>query len=255
MASIAGLLALGGGRGWGSLWVVAAVGAGQLAIGWGNDYLDRERDRAAERSDKPLATGAVAPSVVRNSALVALAACIPLSLASGVPSTLVHLGAIGSAFAYNAGLKRSPWSPLPYAFSFGLAPAIVSLGLTPSRWPHAWVLAAAALLGIAGHFTQVLPDIDVDRAQGSRGLPQLLGARPSAIAAGAMLLAATAIVTFGPGRTASPLGLIGLSAAVLLTGVLVAAALADRLRLAFRLTLVVALVAVAAFLAGGGRTL
>lgn len=31
----------------------AAVLAGQLSIGWSNDYLDAERDRAAHRADKP----------------------------------------------------------------------------------------------------------------------------------------------------------------------------------------------------------
>ena len=38
--------------------LVAAVLAGQLSVGWSNDLVDRTRDRAAGRRDKPLATGA-----------------------------------------------------------------------------------------------------------------------------------------------------------------------------------------------------
>ncbi len=41
------VLAIGAGRGWGSVWIMAAVLAGQLSVGWLNDYLDAERDRAA----------------------------------------------------------------------------------------------------------------------------------------------------------------------------------------------------------------
>src|SRR5450759_4462219 len=59
----AGLVALAGlpiGRG---ALVTVAVFTGQLSIGWSNDYLDAERDRAVLRSDKPVATGAMKPRV------------------------------------------------------------------------------------------------------------------------------------------------------------------------------------------------
>ena len=44
--------------------VAATVLTGQLSIGWCNDLLDLGRDRAAGRTDKPLALGQVPPRLV-----------------------------------------------------------------------------------------------------------------------------------------------------------------------------------------------
>ena len=41
------------------LLVLLAVLTGQLSIGWSNDLIDVGRDRAAGRTDKPFASGAV----------------------------------------------------------------------------------------------------------------------------------------------------------------------------------------------------
>jgi 4-hydroxybenzoate polyprenyltransferase len=246
----AGVLALGAGRGWGTLAVVAAIGAGQLAVGWSNDYLDRDADRAVGRLDKPIPAGRISARAVGAAAVTALVAAVPLSLASGLASALTHFAALGCALAYNAGLKNRPVSVLPYAAAFGLLPAIVTLGLPASHWPPVWAVAAGALIGTGGHFTQVLSDIPNDRALGSAGMPQLLGQRASAVVAALLLAGATALVTFGPGRP-GPLPLVGLGvSAVLSAGILVSAA-RGRMRTAFRLTLVVAAVAVLTFLASG----
>ena len=64
--------------------VALAVLAGQLSVGWSNDYLDRERDRAAGRTDKPVAAGELSPTLVRDGARWSRSAlCVPLSLLSG----------------------------------------------------------------------------------------------------------------------------------------------------------------------------
>ena len=246
----AGVLSLGAGRGWGTLVMMAAIGSGQLAVGWSNDYLDREQDRASGRLDKPIAAGRIQARVVGAAAIAAIVACIPFSLASGLASALAHLVALSCAFAYNAWLKTRPVSVLPYAAAFGLLPAIVTLGLPEPRWPAAWAMAAGALIGAGGHFAQVLPDIRSDRALGLRGLPQLLGERVSAALTALLLAAATVVVTFGPGRP-GPLALAGLAAALVLMPGIVLAAFRGRMKTAFRLTLAVATVAVLAFLAGG----
>src|SRR5450759_343109 len=68
-AGLAGLAGLPLGRG---VLVTAAVFTGQLSIGWSNDYIDAERDRAVHRSDKPLAAGEVAPRVAGIATVVAL---------------------------------------------------------------------------------------------------------------------------------------------------------------------------------------
>lgn len=246
----AGVLALGAGRGPGTLLVLTAVGSGQLAVGWSNDYLDRDRDRASGRLDKPIPAQRVSGRAVGRAALVALAACVPLSLASGIASGVAHLCAVSAALAYNAGLKARPVSVLPYAVAFGLAPAVITLGLPTPHMPPLWALAAGALIGSGGHFTQVLPDIQADRKLGINGLPQLLGERVSTVAAPLLLGAATVVLTFGPGHP-GPVQLAGLAISALLTVAILVAAAQGRTRAAFRLTLGVAAVAVLGFLAGG----
>jgi 4-hydroxybenzoate polyprenyltransferase len=251
------LLALAAGAGLHALWIAAAVAAGQLGVGWSNDYLDREFDRAAGRRDKPLAATAVGartaltPQLVRAAALVALVAAVPLSLAVSAGFAAAHLLAVGCALAYNAGLKARPVSVLPYTVAFALLPVAVALGLPSPHWPPAWAVAAAALAGSGGHFTQALPDIPADRALGVRGLPQLVGQRASALAAASLLLAANLTIALAAETPVLAVAHAGLAAA--LGAGIVAATLTGRARLAFRLTLASAAAAVLAFVAGGGR--
>jgi len=102
--------------------VAAAVLGGQLAIGWHNDFLDAERDEIARRADKPVAKGRIKSAHVGIAALVACIATIPLSLLSGWKAGVIHLIAVASALNYNAVLKRTVISFVPFAVSFGLLP-------------------------------------------------------------------------------------------------------------------------------------
>jgi 4-hydroxybenzoate polyprenyltransferase len=249
------LLALAAGAGLRTLWFAAAVGAGQLGVGWSNDYLDRELDRAAGRADKPLAATAMAGTVtagaVRIAAVLALVAAVPLSVVVSAGFAVAHLVAVGCALAYNAGLKARPVSVLPYAVAFGLLPVAVALGLPRPHWPPAWAVGASALVGAGGHFTQALPDIPADRALGIRGLPQLVGERASALTAASLLLAANVIIAVAAERAA--LAALHGALATALAAAIVGASLRDRDRLAFRLTLASAALAVLAFIASGGH--
>src|SRR5262249_5598592 len=131
-------------------------------------------------------------------------------------------------------------------------PVAVALALLPPRWPPAWAVAASALVGSGGHFTQALPDIAADRRLGVRGLPQLIGERASALAAGLLLLAAH----LGIAIAAEPGAALQTPHVVLAAGLaagIVACALTGRPRAAFRLTLGSAALAVAAFVASGSR--
>lgn len=242
VSAAAGVLALAAGRGAGTVWVVLAVLSGQLFVGWSNDYLDRARDLDAARTDKPIATGAVAARTVAVAAAAALILCVPLSLASGVLAATVHLAAVASATAYNLALKRTVFSPLPYAVSFALLPAFVTLGLAHGHWPAVWVLAAGGLIGVGGHFAQARPDVERDRLQRVIGLPQLLGDRGSAIAAAAFLGASAVAIAIGT-ATLTPLLALVPAAGVAVTPPAIA----------FRLTLLTAGVTVIAFLANGSR--
>ncbi|HEX7189407.1 MAG TPA: UbiA family prenyltransferase [Actinomycetes bacterium] len=195
--SVAVSAALGRAPG-GALLTGAAVLAGQLSIGWSNDLLDRARDERAGRHDKPVADGRLAPQTVAAACGVAAVACVPLSFASGWAAGAVHLVAVGGGWAYNLGLKRTRASWLPFALSFALLTAFLTLGAPGHHWPQPWALATGALLGVGAHFLNVVPDIADDLAAGVQGLPQRLGPRRAAVSGAALLLAATTLVVLGP---------------------------------------------------------
>lgn len=239
VSAASGVLALSAGRGWSTAWVVTAVLAGQLFVGWTNDYLDRDLDQRAGRVGKPVAAGVVPAIQVRNAALLALAACVPLSLANGWAAGLVHLAAVGVATLYNLGLKGTLASVVPYLLAFGSLPAFVTLGLRPGHLPPLWATLGAALLGAGAHFTQVLPDIEEDRRLGLLGLPQRLGVRGSIMVAALLLAGSSLLILLGPGHPGQlQLGVLGLTLLMILA--LVGAGLAGRHRLSFRLTLAAA---------------
>jgi 4-hydroxybenzoate polyprenyltransferase len=252
-ALVTALAAASGRDARGCVLVAAAVLTGQLSVGWCNDRVDAARDVAGGRADKPLVTGAVGPRAVALAAGCALAACVPLSLASGPAAGAAHLAGVAAAWAYNLGVKRTVLSWLPYAVGFGLLPAFVTLGSPGGPWPPAWSLAAGALLGVGAHVTNVLPDIDADRASGVRGLPQRLGRRRARAMAPVPLVAACAVLVFGP---PGPAGAAGW-AALAVTGTLAAltavpAGAGSRSRVPFLATLVTAATAVVLLIAHGG---
>jgi 4-hydroxybenzoate polyprenyltransferase len=251
VTTLATVLAVSAGRGAGSAWVTAAVLCGQLSVGWGNDYLDRDRDRLARRAEKPLASGRLDPALVRGAAWVALGLALLLSLASGPAATGVHLLALLMAHLYNLGLKSSPFSVVPYAVAFAQLPAFITLGLASPHLPPLWAVAAAALIGAAAHFTQTLPDLPLDSSTGTKGLPHRLGARGSLVVVGVLLAAGALAAALGPIGRPPPVVLVtlGLSLA-LVVAVLVVGAL-RRYSAAFHLTIAAAGAAVATFLVTG----
>jgi 4-hydroxybenzoate polyprenyltransferase len=227
--------------------VAAAMLASQLAIGWVNDWLDADRDRAADRTDKPVAAGTIDRRTVGILGLVASVACVVLSLFLGWPAGLLMILALVSALLYDWPLKFTPLSVVPYAVSFGLLPAIVVTALPGSPAPAPWLVAAGALLGAGAHFANALPDLDDDARTGVRGLPQILGRGGSTVAAAAFLLAATVVLVLGPPGPPSwaGIGAVVAAAVVLPIGWYVgrrAAASGGRPVAVFRAVMVVALI-------------
>jgi 4-hydroxybenzoate polyprenyltransferase len=235
---LAGAVGLGPGR---TSLVVAAVLAGQLSIGWSNDLIDLARDRSVGREDKPLADGRVSERSVRIACGIALVATVPLSLACGVVAGLVHLVCVAAAWAYNLGVKATPWSWVPYAVAFGGLPAFVSLTADPDALPPLWMSLAGALLGVGAHFVNVLPDLADDEATGVRGLPHRLGARRSQVVAAAVLVAAAVVIVVGAPVDSRLVAAL----ALLVTAGLAAVALLARGRAPFRAAIAMALVDVA----------
>ena len=220
--------------------VVAAVGTGQLTIGWTNDLTDAARDRAVGRTDKPLATGEVDERTVRGFDAAARVLTVVLSLLTGLVSGLVQLLVVASGLAYNLGLKSTAWSWAPYAVAFGALPAFVSLVDDPDALPPWWLVVAGSLLGVGAHLVNVLPDLADDEATGVRGLPHRLGARRASVLAAAVLVGATVVVVLG--STIDP---VLAAAALTLVGALAVVALVTRGRTPFRAAIAMALVDVA----------
>ena len=189
---------------WGTLAAGGAVLAGQLTVGWHNDWLDADRDARAGRADKPIARGDVARSAAEVAAFAAGLATVPLSLLSGWQAGTAHIVAVALALAYNAYLKATVVSFLPYLLAFPLLIAFISLGRHPSQWPPWWALLGAALLGTGAHLANAAPDVADDAATGVRGLPQRLGAIRSIGWALALMVASTGIIGLGAGHLSRP---------------------------------------------------
>jgi 4-hydroxybenzoate polyprenyltransferase len=176
------------------------VFTGQLSIGWSNDLHDAARDRINRRRDKPLVQDAWAEPVVRLATVLALVACVILSLACGVPAAVAHLVfGVAAGWLYNFWAKSTVWSPLPYAVAFAALPATVWLALPARALPPLWLLGAGALLGVGAHLLNTLPDLDEDVATGVVGLPHRLGSGVVHLVAPVVLLVATLVVVLRPG--------------------------------------------------------
>lgn len=218
-------------------WIVASTAVGQASVGWSNDYLDRERDAAAGRIEKPLVSVQASPAVVLGAALAAVPLSAALSLPLGIPEAAVMLAGVSSAWGYNLGLKATALSWLPYAVSFGLVPVYVWRATGDA--PPAWLVAGGALLGVAAHLVNVLPDLEADRVGSVRGLPHRLGPRRTlALACLLLTVVLVLLVWLGGPFTVERAAAVGLAAG--LVGGVAWAGARRRYRLGFLLTIAAA---------------
>ncbi|WP_114589041.1 UbiA family prenyltransferase [Microbacterium arborescens] len=232
--------------------LVASVLFGQLSIGISNDAIDRERDRAVGRTDKPLVRGEVSNRAAwiaaGGSAVIALA----LSAVLGWGMLLAHAVTIVSAWSYNLGLKSTPVSVVPFLVSFGLFPSLATLSSPDPTLAAPFAAVAGAALGAAVHLTNVLPDLDDDRDTGVRGLPHRLGAPVSIIIAVAGIVVAAIAVLIG-GRSEGVLPWLFFSVVlVLAVAVVVRMRLRGPDRTGFRLVMAAALVLAAQLVVAAG---
>jgi 4-hydroxybenzoate polyprenyltransferase len=252
VSAVAVLLAVAAGVAPGrTVLVGAAVLAGQASIGWCNDWLDADRDRAVGRRDKPVVQGVVTTGALRAAACAAATVALVLSLLLGVVPGLLLLVLVASGWAYDAGLKRTALSPLPYLTGFGALPAGVVAAAPGTPGAPWWLVAAGAALGGAAHVANVAPDIAEDLATGVRGLPHRVPAGLAAVAGALLLGAASLLLALGPPGAPSALGW---AACVLAAPAVVVAALAGHpraRRLAFPAVLLLTVLDVVLLLAGG----
>jgi 4-hydroxybenzoate polyprenyltransferase len=235
-----------GARGLSLSLIFLSTAAGQASVGWSNDYLDRERDRVTGRTEKPLVAGDVGERAVLVGALIAFPMSVGLSLPLGLDTSVVMLVAVGWAWLYNAILKTTWRSWVPYAFSFGLVPVYIWL-VTGDTLPPAWIIVGSALLGVSAHLLNVIPDLQADRRTAVMGLPHRLGLRRSLLLACALLGAVLILVLVATAPPVVPQVVVAAIAAGLIVTV-AWAGLVGRGRLGFRLTIASAGAIVAVFL-------
>ncbi len=164
----------------------------QFAISAFNDYFDRKVD--AGRADKPVARGVISPRVARAMGLlfglVALVGALPLGAWF---AALTAIG-LGGGLLYDAGLKYTVLSWLPFSVAFPTLPlwawagVYPGLGFPPQLW---WVAPVGAVLVLSIHLADTMPDLTTDAEAGVRGLAHRIGLRRSlALAWGSFAVAA-----------------------------------------------------------------
>ena len=179
-----------------SLRVAIAIFAGQLVVGWSNDFIDAPLDIAAHRTKKPIVSKEINPEQLKGSIVFALVAAVLLSLFSplGLTGTLIHFLGILSATFYNLKLKSTIISPLPYIVSFGALPWAIYLPV--GNQPPLWLFIDFMLIAVAFHFFNVLKDFQWDINQGVLGLPQRLGRNVSLFISISLVVSAVLVLIF-----------------------------------------------------------
>lgn len=234
--------------------LAGAVLAGQLSVGISNDAIDAARDRAVGRTDKPVARGDVSVRAAWAAAVTAVAVAVALSVWLGPWMAAAHAVALASAWSYNAVLKNTALSVLPFLVSFGLFPSLATLAAADPQPAASWATVAGAALGAAVHLTNVLPDLDDDARTGVRGLPHRIGVRASVILAVVGILVGAVAVLIGSSVT-EPAGIGAVAWAFFAAVVLVAlttlltAMRRPPARVLFRLTMLAALLLAAQLVA------
>lgn len=181
--------------------LIVAIGAGQLSVGWMNDWLDARDDITAERRDKPIAVGEVSVATVQQAAIISGLIAILTSALLGIAGGVFALLVTASGWAYDVRAKKSWASFVPSLIAFAALPGAATLSLTPAQWPAWWACAIGGLLGVGAHFATTLRRPDRDSLPGQGGLPQRLGSRWSATVATLSLVLAASLGVIGPALT------------------------------------------------------
>ena len=222
----------------------------QFSVGLSNDWLDADRDRRANRGDKPIARGEVSVAVVRAAALVSLVVSLVAVVPLGILALAMNALNLAAGWAYNLRLKFTAFSVAAYLVGFGSLPALATAARAEPAWPAWWAVAVGALLGAAAHFANAAPDLDEDAREGIRGLPQLLGRRVSIALTWLGLAAAAIVLLLGWGLTPASVAAAVMTLALGVIGLTTPLGRGDT-RAPFRLIMLAALVIVVALVTAG----
>ena len=164
----------------------------QFSISAFNDYFDRRVDLG--RHDKPVATGMVSPWAAWALGFLLGALALALALPFGFWVTALTAVGLGGGLLYDAGLKYTAFSWLPFAIAFPTLPLWAWAGASPrGELPPqlAWIVPVGAVLVLGIHLADTIPDLASDAGKGVRGLAHRLGmAKSLALCWGAFAAAA-----------------------------------------------------------------
>lgn len=191
--------------------VLATALVGQAVLGWHNDLVDRERDTAHDRQDKPLAQGRLDPGSLWFWLAVGVLLVVPLAVFHGLWAAGAYLGALVLGLVGNVVLRRGMFSWLTWAASYALYPAFLAYGgwggVGREAPPEVSMTVLAALLGVCVHVLAALPGLVADNEDGLRHLPLRLALRIGAPRLLWVTLVATALVLAALLATGARVGL------------------------------------------------
>ena len=156
--------------------LLAVETAMQFSISAFNDYFDRHVD--AGRADKPVASGQISPRLAWGVGLLLGIAAILLALPFGGWVVVLTAIGLGGGLLYDAGLKYTAFSWLPFSIAFPTLPLWAWAGASPDGlFPPQlfWVVPVGAVLVLGIHLADTIPDLAADTEAGVRGLAHRLG--------------------------------------------------------------------------------
>ncbi|HUP26893.1 MAG TPA: UbiA family prenyltransferase [Chloroflexia bacterium] len=160
------------------LHLLAIEGAMQFSISAFNDYFDRPYD--AGRRDKPVASGTITPAIAATLGAIFGLSCLLLALPIGPWLLLLTAVGLTGGLIYDAGLKRTAFSWLPFSVAFPTLPLWAWAGVE-GRFPPqlAWVVPVGGVMVLGIHLADTIPDLTGDTEAGVRGLAHRIGLQRS----------------------------------------------------------------------------
>lgn len=159
--------------------VLVTVLVGQTILGWHNDIVDRQRDKAHGLTGKPVAMGRLSTDTLWYAVLVAALLLVPLAITTGIKAGCLYLASVAVGLLGNVVLRTGFFSWWSWAVSFALLPAYLSFGgwggQAEGNPPETSIVVLAALLGIGVHFMRAVWGLVADHEDGWTYLPLKLG--------------------------------------------------------------------------------
>lgn len=176
--------------------VTLAMFFGQCSVGIQNDYLDRFRD-AAMKPRKPIPAGLVHAEHARVAWVACLLAFVALNVPLGLQALAVGVAALSAGFAYNQGLKFSPFGFLAYVAGFSLLGIWVWVATDAVRPELLWALAFAPPMLAGLGIINAVPDVAADKATGVRTLATAIGRERAVLVSWGLFAAGLVVMLLG----------------------------------------------------------